>query len=97
MYPIILLETDMPASETTCQSDGVGCVVPPVGAQFYLFYAVTDSDDSFHCTLVFGDFSGPRVDNFGGDKGWGTSNLPWFFGTNSSGPRANPCIPQRDY
>src|ERR1700733_12836670 len=97
VYPIIQLETDVPASETTCQSNGVGCVVPPVGAQFYPFYAVTDSYDSFRCTLVFGDFSGPRVDNFGGDKGWGTSNLPWFFGTNSSGPRANPCLPQRGY
>ena len=97
VYPIIQLETDVPASETTCQSDGVGCVVPPVGAQFYPFYAVTDSGDSFRCTLVFGNFSGPGVDNFGGDKGWGTSNLYWFFGTNSSGPRANPCLPQRGF
>jgi hypothetical protein len=94
VYPIIQLETDVPASETTCQSNGVGCVVPPVGAQFYPFYAVTNDFSTFTCALVFGNFNGLGVDNFGGDAGWGTSNLPWFFGTNSSGPRANPCIPQ---
>ena len=39
-FPIIQFETDVSASEQTCQTNGVGCVVPPVGAQFYPFYAV---------------------------------------------------------
>ena len=100
-FPIIQLETDVPASETTCYPNGVGCVVPPVGARFYPFYAVAmngdddnQGDDQGNCTLLFGNFSGPNILNFGRDAQWGASNLYWFFGTNSSGPRANPCIRQ---
>jgi hypothetical protein len=100
-FPIIHLETDVSGSEQTCQTNGVGCVVPPVGAKFYPFYAVTkgsakgySGDDGESCTLLFGNFSGPDINNFGGDAQYGASNLYWFFGQNSGGPRSNPCIPQ---
>ena len=46
------------------------------------------------CALVFGNFSGPGINNFGGDAQYGPSNLYWFFGQNTSGPRRNPCLPQ---
>jgi len=102
-YRIIQFETDVSASEAvTCQTNGVGCVVPPVGAQFYPFYAVeTDGDfdnggDNPGCTLLFGNFNGFNINNFGRDEQYGTSNLPWFFGTNSGGPQVNPCIPRSD-
>jgi hypothetical protein len=72
-----------------------------VGAKFYPFYAVTkgsgkghSGDDGESCTLLFGNFSGPDINNFGGDAQYGASNLYWFFGQNSGGPRSNPCIPQ---
>jgi hypothetical protein len=42
---------------------------------------------------MFGNLSGAGIDNFGGDAQYGTPNLPWFFGTISSGPVRNPCIP----
>ena len=98
-YPIIQLETDVSASETACQSNGVGCVVPPIGARFYPFYSLATggfSDDSGNgqgCTLLFGDFNGFGFRDFGRDAQYGPSNLPWFFGQNSGGPISNPCIP----
>jgi hypothetical protein len=99
-FPIIQIQTDVPASEQTCQQNGVGCVVPPVGAKFYPFYAVTKNGgndnsggDGESCTLLFGNFSGSDINNFGGDAQYGASNLYWFFGQNTSGPRSNPCIP----
>jgi hypothetical protein len=95
-YPIIQIETDVSASEQTCQTNGVGCDVPPVGAKFYPFYALTGSSDAGNCALLFGNFSGGGVDNFGGTKQYGAANLPWFFGQNTNGPQANPCIPHSD-
>jgi hypothetical protein len=99
-FPIIQFQTDVAASEKTCQPNGVGCVVPPVGAKFYPFYAVAkngdnddSSDDQENCTLLFGSLSGRGIDNFGGDAQYGAPNLSWFFGQNTSGPLSNPCIP----
>ena len=84
----------MSASESTCQPNGVGCVVPPVGAKFYPFYSLVNSGSVSGCALEFGNITGPGVNTFGRDKGYGPANLPWFFGQNTSGPRANPCMPQ---
>jgi hypothetical protein len=94
-YSIIQLETDVSSSESTCQPNGVGCVVPPVGAAFYPFYAFNTNSGQGNgvCTLVFGNFT-KGVNNFGGDAQYGAPNLAWFFGTNSSGPMTNPCIPK---
>jgi hypothetical protein len=97
-YPIIQFETDVSASEVACQPNGVDCVVPPAGAQFYPFYALATNrdngdDEGESCTLLYGNFSGFGVENFGRDAQYGPSNLPWFFGQNSGGPRSNPCIP----
>jgi len=97
-FPIVHIETDVSASEQACQPNGIGCVVPPTGAQFYPSYALgTDQDnggvDAQACTLLFGNFHGAGVNNFGGNAQYGASNLYWFFGQNSGGPIANPCIP----
>jgi hypothetical protein len=97
-YPILQFETDVAASENACQPNGVGCVVPPAGAQFYPFFALAKDSDGYGngggCALLFGNFHGFGINNFGGDQQYGTPNLPWFFGTISNGPQANPCIPQ---
>jgi hypothetical protein len=99
-FPIIHIQTDVAASETACKPDGTGCVVPPVGAQFYPFYALAknrdndaSSKDGENCTLLFGNFTGRGINNFGGTAQYGAPNLSWFFGQNSGGPRTNPCIP----
>jgi hypothetical protein len=100
-FPIIHFQTVVGASETACQPDGTGCVVPPAGAQFYPFYALAkngDNDDSSNdwenCALLFGNFAGRGINNFGGTAQYGAPNLSWFFGQNSGGPRSNPCIPR---
>jgi hypothetical protein len=93
-FAIVNIESTVADSEHGCHSDGVGCDVPPPGARFYPFYALEQSGtDLSSCALVFGNFRGTGVNGFGGDQQYGPSNLPWFFGQNSSGPRANPCTP----
>ena len=87
------IETDVSASEQTCQTNGVGCDVPPAGAKFYPFYAFSGSSDAGNCTVLFGNFTGGGVNNFGGSTQYGAANLSWFFGQNTNGPQANPCIP----
>jgi hypothetical protein len=94
-FPIVHIESTVADSESSCLPDGVGCVVPPKPARFYPFYALLENgDDTSTCALVFGNVKGPGVNNFGRDAQYGASNLPWFFGQNSSGPRPNPCLPR---
>jgi hypothetical protein len=100
VYPIMQLETDVLASEATCQPNGVGCGVPPPAsnvpgasypaAQFYPFFSVVSQGD-YGCTFLFGNNT-RGVDDFGKDAQYGAPNLPWFFGTASGGPMANPCV-----
>jgi len=100
-FPIVQFETDVAGSEAACQPNGVGCVVPPAGAQFYPFFALArdrrddrGGDDRGNCVLLFGNFSGREIDNFGGDAQYGAPNLAHFFGQNTGGPVSNPCLPQ---
>ncbi len=100
-YPILQWETDVLASETSCKPDGSGCTVPPAGAAFYPFYSMSGGDrsaatqadgDGFGgCAFEFGNLT-RGVDDFGRDAQYGTSNLPWFFGTASGGPVVNSCL-----
>jgi hypothetical protein len=90
-YNHVQFETEVGASESTCMPGGSGCVVPPPGAVFYPFYSVSHRGED--CSLMFGNLGGAGIDNFGGDAQYGTPNLPWFFGTLSSGVVHNPCIP----
>lgn len=103
-FPILQYETDVPASEPSCQPTGAGCTVLPQGAQFYPFYSVAghpgDGDIAFNtsgnrgagidCAFEFGNMT-HGVNDSGKDAQFGTSDLPWFFGTASGGPTANPC------
>jgi hypothetical protein len=100
-FPILQFETDVSASEAGCETNGVGCVVPPAGARFYPSFALIDfrgdakiGDGRRDCTLLFGNFSGYGVDDLGGTAQYGAPNLSWFFGQNTGGPVVNPCVPQ---
>ena len=99
-YPIVFFQSDVSASEQTCQPNGVGCVVPPVGAKFYPFYSLVGAEgsgaSSGNCALLFGNVTGNGATDFGRDKQYGAADLPWFFGQNSGGPRVNPCMPQTE-
>lgn len=99
-YRVMQLETNVAGSEKTCHlTNGSGCVVPPKGARFYPFYAIKSEDDGEddQCSLMFGNFHGEDVKNFGGDAQYGAPNNTWFFGTNSGGVRPTPCIRHSDH
>lgn len=91
-YPAFQFETDVLASESTCDvTTGAGCVMPPPGAAFYPFYA--QSGTGANCRFTFGnDIRGATINDFGRDVQYGTPS-PWFFGTASGGIRPNPCTP----
>ena len=98
-YRVMQIETTVAASESTCDfTNGHGCVVPPKGAAFYPFYAIkTDGEGERNgCTLMFGNFNGHHINNFGGDAQYGAPNNTWFFGTNSGGVQPTPCIRDSD-
>jgi hypothetical protein len=93
------IETNVAGSESTCDlTNGQRCVVPPKAAQFYPFYAIKTDEEGEHeaCSLIFGDFNGHHIQNFGGDAQYGAPNNTWFFGTNSGGVRPTPCTRRSD-
>jgi hypothetical protein len=99
-YRVMQFETNVAGSENSCNlTNGNGCVVPPKGAQFYPFYAIKSEGEGEHdeCTLMFGDFNGGDIKNFGGDAQYGAPNNTWFFGTNSGGVRPTPCTGHSDH
>jgi hypothetical protein len=93
-YPSLQFETDIPASEVLsvppCNTiSGFGCVVPPVGAEFYPFYSQLGKGDD--CRLTFGnDIPGRTTNDFGKDAQYGSPTAR-FGGTLASGPIPNPC------
>ena len=94
LFPIVQFETEIAASVPTCQPSGVGCTLPPPGAKFYPFYSLVEtSNASGSCALVFGNETGYGTDSLGGIAHYGVPNLPWFFATDSGGPRSNFCLP----
>lgn len=89
-YPIMQFETDVLASEASCNFDnGTGCSVLPPGAQFYPFYSVANQG-GHGCVFEFGNLT-HDVNDFGKLAQYGTPNLAWFGGTASGGPVVNPC------
>ncbi len=60
--PLLLLCSSICEAQTFAAQ---GCLVPPQGAKVYPFYALQQSRGS--CSLLSGDYSGPGINNFGGD------------------------------
>jgi hypothetical protein len=88
-YPSVQIETDVAASESSCNFDtGAGCVVPPPGAAFYPYYSVSLQGKS--CTFLFGNNT-VGVNSLGQDAQYGSPTAR-FPGTLSSGERSNPCF-----
>jgi len=87
--------TDAPASDPTCRNP-TACVVPPLGAAFYPFYALRTGDPGdqpARCALLFGNLSGPRFNNFGGIAQYGAPDLSRDFQVLVSPVQLNPCLP----
>jgi hypothetical protein len=68
-YEAIQFQTDAPATEATCQTDGTGCVVPPIGApgRFYPYW--TRAQVGGACVWEFGQMQNGRT--FGGAAQYG--------------------------
>jgi hypothetical protein len=89
-YPSLMFETEVLSTESTCNSDGSGCTMPPPGATFYPFFA--QSRQGAKCNLTFGnDIRGTTINDFGRDAEYGEPDFTWFWGTTSSGILPNPC------
>ncbi len=90
-YPQIQFETDINGSAYLCNTaTGAGCVVPPTDANFYPYYALSQSFPALgnirtSCVWTFGGNLSTTVQNFGGDAEYGTPDVARYGGT-STGP-----------
>ncbi|HEV2371151.1 MAG TPA: hypothetical protein VGS19_03185 [Streptosporangiaceae bacterium] len=93
-YPNIQFETDLAASEITCDvATGAGCAAPPIGPNgpaFYPFWSLAHGPEG-GCVWNFGNnIAGRTVQNFGMDAEYGTPDVARFGGTLTSPVMSNP-------
>jgi len=91
-YPDIQFETDIAASEALCDTaTGAGCTAPPISAQFYPFWSLTNKQSrSGACVWNFGNVNpGVTTNDFGMDAEYGTPDVARFGGTLTSAVMPN--------
>jgi hypothetical protein len=93
-YPSIRYETDVPASEITCNTaTGAGCTAFPAGANFYPFWTLGRGTGPLSgvCLWNFGnDIPGTTVLDFGKTAEYGSPELTRFAGNVISQTFPNP-------
>ncbi len=95
-YAQLQFETDISGSAFQCDtSTGGGCVVPPISAPFYPYWSLSSQPSALgsHLTSCAWNFGGnlpDTVENFGGDKEYGPSDVSRYGGTNVGPVLANP-------
>jgi hypothetical protein len=93
-YPSIRYETDVPASEITCNvGTGAGCTAFPAGAKFYPFWTLGRGRGALSgvCLWNFGnDIPGTTVLDFGKTAEYGTPEVTRFAGNVISQTFPNP-------
>ena len=75
-YPIMQFETDVPASEATCNfNNGTGCTVPlqERSSTPSIAWRIRGT----RCVFLFGNMT-HDVNTFGKDAQYGTPNLAWL-------------------
>jgi hypothetical protein len=107
-FATLQFETGVSATDPTCTIAHLNdCVVPPKKAAFYPFYALRtgerddrkdgrEEDEAERCVLIFGNFSGREINNFGGDAQYGSPDVARFFQEHVSAVQLNPCLPRID-
>lgn len=99
VYPQIQFETDISGSANLCDTaTGAGCVVPPVSADFYPFWSLSQVRAGYSalgpqagaCVWNFGKDLPTTIENFGRDAQYGAPDLSWYGGTNISSVQPNP-------
>ncbi len=91
-YTKIQFETDVAASEALCDTaTGSQCTAPPLGAQFYPFWTLTNKQSSSGaCVWNFGNVNpGVTTNDFGKDAEYGTPDVARFGGTLTSAVMPN--------
>jgi hypothetical protein len=95
-YSQFYFQTDVGLSETTCAAkpaSNKACSVPPPGApgRFYPYFTRVDANGT--CAFELGNVqSGPGVDDFGGDAGYGTNQFATLAYPEIIGPvHSNSC------
>jgi hypothetical protein len=100
-YPKIQFETDVPASESLCNvTTGKGCLVKPLGSQFYPFWSLNNTQrlrgvgaPRGACVWNFGNLlPGVTKRTFGKDAQYGAPDLAVFGGTSISKVFRNPAV-----
>ena len=87
LYSRIQFQTDVAASEATCQPDGTGCAAPAPGSpgNFYPYW--TQALVGGRCVWEFGQMTNGR--SFGKTGQYGSSSA-WYYGTLEGPIRALP-------
>jgi len=93
-YPNIRFETDVAASEITCNTaTGAGCTALPAGAAFYPFWTLgpLNGQSGNGCAWNFGNvIAGRTVQSFGGTAEYGSPEVTRFAGNIISQTLPNP-------
>ena len=93
-YPVIQFESDIGGSSNLCNTGtGLGCVVKPIGSNFYPFWTLgskAGAAPGSNCVWNFGNTLPNTVRFFGGDAEYGTADLSRYAGTVISNPMPNP-------
>jgi hypothetical protein len=95
-YPQVQFETDINGSAILCNTgSGVGCQVPPISANFYPYWSLSSSASALgskqtSCVWNFGGNLPTTVENFGGDKEYGSPDISRFGGTSTGQVLTNP-------
>ncbi len=94
-YPKIQFETDIAGSSALCDvTTGTGCTAPPIGADFYPYWSLSQSHglgwNTTSCVWNMGAQLPNTVANFGGDAQYGAPDLSWYGGTIISPVQSNP-------
>jgi len=103
-FATLQFETGAAARDPLCISPD-SCVIPPRRAAFYPFFALRagdlddrkvdeKGDESERCALIFGNFSGQGINNFGGDAQYGSPDVARNFREHVSVVQLNPCLPR---
>ncbi len=95
-YPTIQFESDIGGSSALCTvATGVGCVVKPIGSQFYPYWSLSPlfnalGSHTTACVWNFGKNLPNTINDFGKDAEYGVSNVARYGGTIISAPQRNP-------
>jgi hypothetical protein len=98
-YPSVQFESNVGGSSILCNvGTGAGCTQPPIGAEFYPFWTLNNSErlrplptPKGTCLWNFGNvIAHVTTQDFGGDAEYGMPNVARFAGTSTSPVMPNP-------